>query len=274
MTSPGALLQRLASLGRRLIPAPARAESADVRALRGRRDAALDTGDTVEALALQIRLLSQVGAAERAAESATLAALHHELGAAELAQGRTIEALGHFRGALRADRAFVPAALVLGDVLAGQGDAREALRTWERTAEVAPALPLLARLQRAYLDDGRPTRVLALYREALDRTPDDLALGVALGRAYLALEMLDEAADQLERMEARAPGLPAVHASLGTVFEHRGDAAQACAEYRRALELTRAFEWPHRCECGTGTPAWQERCPACRRWNSLRPVQG
>lgn len=229
MTSPGALLQRLASRGRRLLPGSPPEESAEA---------------------------------------------HHALGTAALAGGRTIEALGHFRSALRADRGFVPAALALGDALAGQGEAREALRVWERAAEVAPALPLLARLQRAYLDEGRPTRVLALYQSALARTPDDVALGVALGRAYLDLEMLEEAADQLEKVEARAPGLPAVHASLGMVFEHRGDLGQACQEYRRALELSRAFDWPHRCECGTPAPGWQDCCPACGRWNSFRPVQG
>ena len=175
---------------------------------------------------------------------------------------------------MRTDRSFLPAALALGDACETLGDHREALRVWERAAEVAPALPLLARLERAYRQDGRPSRMIALYREAIDRAPDDLALAVALGRVFLELEMLDEAADQFEKVEVRAPGLPAIHALLGAVFERRGETREAFEEYRRALQLGHAFDWPHRCEvCAAPAPTWQDRCAHCHRWNTLRPVR-
>jgi lipopolysaccharide biosynthesis regulator YciM len=202
-----------------------------------------------------------------------LAALHCQLGRADLDGGNPSGAIAHFRNAARVDRRFVPAVLGLGDAQRAAGDAREAMRTWERAAESAPDLPVLARLERAYREDGRPARMIALYRDALARTPDDLGLAVALGRVYLQLEMLDEAADQLERVEARAPGLPVVHAYLGEVFERRGDVAAAFGEYRRALALAHALEWPYRCQaCAAVATAWRERCPHCRRWNSLVPV--
>ena len=175
---------------------------------------------------------------------------------------------------MRADRSFVPAALALGDAYESSGDHREAVRTWERAAEVLPALSLLARLERAYRQEGRPSRMIALYRVAIDRAPDDLALAVALGRVFLELEMLDEAADQFEKVEVRAPGSPVVHALLGVVFERRGETREAFEEYRRALQLGHAFDWPYRCEgCGATAPAWQDRCAQCRRWNTLRPVR-
>src|SRR5207248_675829 len=139
-----------------------------------------------------------------------------------------------FRASLRIDRDFLPALVALGDAYEAAGDRREAVRAWERAAEMHPALPLLARLERVYRDEGRPSRMIALYREAAARAGDDLALAVALGRVYLELEMLDEAADQLEKVEVRAPDLPLVHAYLGAVFERRGDTAAAFDEYRRA----------------------------------------
>ena len=40
--------------------------------------------------------------------------------------------------------------------------------------------------------------------------------------------MLEEAADELEKVEMRAPDLPIVHAYLATVFERRGDWREAC----------------------------------------------
>ena len=215
----------------------------DVRALRGLRDLAVEMEAWPEALATQERLIATVAGAERSAETDWLATIHYELGRADVKAGRSGSAIGHFKNALRAEPGFVPAALALGDALEAGGDHREAIKIWERTA--------------------------------VDRAPDDLALAVALGRVYFELEMLDEAADQFEKVEVRAPDLPVVHAFLGAVFERRGETREAFAEYRRALRLGDAFEWPHCCTaCGAPSPAWQDRCPRCRRWNTVRPAPG
>jgi lipopolysaccharide biosynthesis regulator YciM len=243
-------------------------------ALRGLRDLAVEGGRWREALEIQQRVLGAVGSTERSPETEWLAIIYYELGRADVARANASGALGHFRNAARADRLFLPAALALGDAYELTGDRREAVRVWERAAESIPALPLLARLERAYRQDGRPSRIIALYRAAAERAPDDLALAVALGRVFFELEMLDEAADQFEKVEVRLPGSPVVHALLGAVFERRGQTHEAFDEYRRALQLGHAFEWPHRCEaCGAGGPMWQDRCTQCQRWNTLRPVR-
>ena len=242
-------------------------------ALRGVRDLAVEGGRWREALEAQQRVLGAVGSTERSPETEWLAIIHYELGRADVARANAGGALAHFKNAVRADRLFLPAALALGDAYELTGDRREAVRVWERTAEVNPALPLLARLERAYRQEGRPSRIIALYRTAAERAPDDLALAVALGRVFFELEMLDEAADQFEKVEVRLPGSPVVHALLGAVFERRGQTQEAFEEYRRALQLGHAFDWPHRCEaCGAGGPMWQDRCAQCHRWNTLRPV--
>jgi len=203
-----------------------------------------------------------------------LVIIYYELGRAELAQSNTAAALAHLKNAVRTDRTFLPAALALGDAYEATGDRREAVRVWERAAEAQPALPLLVRLERGFREEGRPRRMIALYQQALERAPDEPALALALGRVFFELEMLDEAADQFEKVEVRAPGLPAVHAYLGAVFERRGETRAAFDEYRRALQLAHAFEWPHRCAaCGAVSALWQDPCPACRRWNTLRPVR-
>ena len=243
-------------------------------ALRGLRDLAAEAGRWPEALEAQQRVLGTVGSTERSPETEWLAVIYYELGRAEVARANASGALGHFRSAARADRLFLPAALALGDAYELTGDHREAVRAWERAAEVFSALPLLARLERAYRQEGRPSRMIALYRAAVERAPDDLALAVALGRVFFELEMLDEAADQLEKVEVRVPGSPVVHALLGAVFERRGQTREAFKEYHRALQLGHAFDWPHRCEaCGAGRPMWQDRCAQCQRWNTLRPVR-
>src|SRR5205809_185802 len=246
---------------------------AHVGGLHALRDLAVEARDWDEAIAIQQSLLELAPSRERHAEAEWLAVGYYEMGRLELARGEATAAVGHFRAALRADRDFVPASVALGDAQEAAGDPREAVRTWERAAETHPVLPLLARLERAYREQDRPSRMIALYRAAAERVPDDLALAAALGRVYFELEMLDEAADQFEKIEVRAPDLPTVHAFLGVIFERRGDTSEAFDEYRRALRLAHGFDWPHRCTaCGVAAPRWQDRCDACRRWNTLRPA--
>jgi tetratricopeptide (TPR) repeat protein len=247
---------------------------ADQAALRGLRETALAAERPEEAIGAQQRLLAAASPADRPREAERLASLHYQVGKAELERGRAEPAILHFKNALRLARDFVPAAVALGDAQMSAGDPREAIRTWERALGSRPSLPVLGRLERVHRDEGRPSRMIALYRRAVERAPGDLSLAVALGRVYLELEMLDEATDQLERAEVRAPDLPVVHAYLATVFEHRGEWREACAEYRRALQLGRVLDWPHRCEsCESAAPGWRDRCPSCQCWNTLRPVQ-
>ncbi|OLB06367.1 MAG: hypothetical protein DMD98_06670 [Candidatus Rokuibacteriota bacterium] len=244
-------------------------------ALRGLRDLAAEARQWGEALELQQRIVGAVGPAERSSETEWLAILYYELGRAELARSNTAAALAHLKSSVRTDRAFLPAALALGDAYEASGDRREAMRVWERAAEGQPVLPLLVRLERCFREEGRPSRMIALYRQALEKAPDELALAVALGRVFFELEMLDEATDQFEKVEVRAPDLAVVHAYLGAVFERRGETQAAFEEYRRALQLGHAFDWPHRCAaCGAASELWQDQCPGCRRWNTLRPVRG
>lgn len=241
-------------------------------ALRAIRDLALQQGRWSEALGAQQRLVDLVTEGERPVELDWLAALHYEIGKGLLADGKTQDALGHFKESLKASRGFLPAHVALGDAHLKAGDQREAIRTWERATEVTPALVLLRRLEEVYRAEGRPSRMIALYQDAATRAPQDLALAFALGRVYFELEMLDEAADQFQKVEVRTPDFAPLHAYLGAIFERRGQVADAFQEYRRALTLTQTFEWPHRCSaCGLAHGHWQDRCPGCGRWNTSQP---
>ncbi len=240
-----------------------------VTALRAVRDLTASLGRWEEALEVQERLSTLAGAEERRAEIEWLAGIYYEIGKARLSEGKFVEARRQFVAALRADRAFFPASLALGDAWEHAGDWREALRTWKRALEIAPVPVILRRLEQAYRAEGRPSLMIALYREALERAPQDLALAVALGRVYFELEMLDEAADQFQKVEVRAPDLAPLHAFLGAIYERRGQTAAAFEEYRKALRLAQSFDWPHRCSaCGASQPHWQDRCASCGRWNT------
>ena len=242
-----------------------------VVALRALRDLAVAEGQWQRALGAQERIVA-LGSGERRPEQAMLTGIQYELGRALLAEGQAQPAIARFRDALRSQSDFVPAIISLGDAHRAAGDSREALRVWERAVEIHPELPLLACLEQAYRIEGRPTRMIALYQAASARAPESVPLAFALGRVYFELAMLDEAADQFQKVEVREPNLPGLHAILGAIFERRGQTAEAFEEYRRALTLSGVFDWAYRCSaCGAEHERWIDRCPACRGWNTSRP---
>ena len=246
---------------------------AEATRVQAERDDLIDRRRWAEALEVQTRLLQEAPRARRSAEETVLAGLHYEVAREQLERSDRPAATSHLKEALRLQPGFVPAALLLGDIFLKAAEPREALRVWERAAEAShAALPLLGRLEQLHRTEGRPTRMISLYQEALARHPDNQALAFGLGRVYFELAMLDEAAEQFQKMEVRAPDLPQIHAYLGAILERRGQFRDAMEEYRRALRLSDSVEWPHRCaECGAMHSRWIDRCPTCRRWNTFRP---
>ena len=243
-----------------------------VTALRGLRDVAAGHARWAEALRAEERLLRVAPREDRAAEEGWLAGIQYELGRALLAAGDRAGAMSRLRDALRTRPDFLPASLALGDAHQSAGETREALRVWERALETDASLPILSRIEQVYRADGRPARVIALYLDAAARRPENLAIAFGLGRAYFELAMLDEAAEQFQKLEVQAPDLPALHAYLGAIFERHGQIREAFDEYRRALGFPESLGWPHRCAaCGTTHSSWFDRCPSCRRWNTSRP---
>jgi len=255
------------------MPVDAPREATRPAAPQAGRDALIERRRFAEALEIQARVVQAAPREERAAEAAVLAGLHYEIGRERLEKEDRAGAISHLKDALRVQPDFVPAALLLGEAHLKAGEPREALRVWERAAEGAqPALPVLSRIEQLHRAEGRPTRMIALYQGALARQPDNLALAFGLGRVYFELAMLDEAAEQFQKMEVRAPELPLIHAYLGAILERRGQFRDAMEEYRRALRESDRIEWPHRCvACGAAHARWVDRCPTCRRWNTSRP---
>ena len=247
------------------LPAPGRGHA--------ERDSLVERRRWAEAVEVQTSLVQRAPREQRVAEEEVLAGLHYELARERLEKSDRVGAASHLKESLRLQPGFVPAALLLGDVHLKAGEAREALRVWERAAEASQAaLPLLGRLEQLHRAEGRPTRMISLYQEALARHPENQAFAFGLGRVYFELAMLDEAAEQFQKMEVRAPDLPQIHAYLGAILERRGQLRDAMEEYRRALRLSDSVEWPHRCAaCGAGHSRWTDRCPSCRCWNTFRP---
>ena len=248
-------------------------EPEHVAAWRALRDLAVDAQRWADALPAQERVvaLTPDGPA-RAEERAGLAGIHYELGRRRLAEGDHRAARVAFEAARDARTDFLPALVALGDAYLAEGRPAAALALWEGGLAAGPALPLLSRIEHLHRSADRPRQMIALYEQATARWPDSLAVAVQLGRVYFELSMLDEAAEQFEKIEVRAPDLPVIHAFLGAIFERRGQAREAFEEYRHLIRLASSFDWPHRCRaCGAAHPRWLDRCRPCGRWNTSQP---
>jgi tetratricopeptide (TPR) repeat protein len=159
------------------------------------------------------------------------------LGIALAEAGRTEEALGHYREALRLNPQESDALTNTGIVLAAQHRDPEAIALFERALRMTPGSAaahynLATALQRA----GRDAEAVRHYRQALAITPDDADAHNNLGALLGAAGAHAEALEHFLRALALAPELEDVRFNAGLVLEQLGRPASAAALYREQLE--------------------------------------
>ncbi|HPC82170.1 MAG TPA: tetratricopeptide repeat protein [Thermoanaerobaculaceae bacterium] len=197
---------------------------------------------------------------------------HNNLGVALAAQGKPVEAISHYREALRLRPVYAEAHSNLGNALAATGELdgavqhhREALRIWPgnpkahnnlgvvlarqgRPGEAVTELREALRLRPDYPEArgnlgvtlvalGRPEEALGHLEAALPARADDPAIHAALARALAATGRLDEALPRLFALTRMTPADPATHLDYGTALASAGRTAEAVAAYREALRL-------------------------------------
>ena len=107
-------------------------------------------------MARGVQLQQQVAALDPTADptrsTSILAFLENAIGVEAQRSGHATEAARRFQAAIELDPHAVPAYLNLGDLRLAQGDAAQAIATWERAIDVSPGRAYFAfdRLQAAY----------------------------------------------------------------------------------------------------------------------------
>jgi lipopolysaccharide biosynthesis regulator YciM len=171
---------------------------------------------------------------------------------------------------LRDAPGYLPAAVSLGDLLSRLGRPTEAARVWLRAARKRPLPPLLARLESAYRDLGRPAKMAALYRR-LRRRADSPALRRRLIRFLLDEGSLDDAASELAGASVDGVAFALLRAEIE---RRRGHSELALRELQAATDGMTADAERSTCEeCGRSSPRWQPRCPRCGNWDTLVPAE-
>jgi tetratricopeptide (TPR) repeat protein len=162
---------------------------------------------------------------------------HNNLAVELLAQGRTGEAIDHYRKAFE----LQPDALTgqnLGHALLAVGQIDDAIFYYTKSLELEPNAPSIAfGLGNAFSLKGRVDDAIAAYRKALELQPNGPAIANALGNAYLAKGDLDNSIFYFQKSVDLAPTLARGHNNLANALIRKGRLTEAVAEYGKTIDL-------------------------------------
>ncbi|MCA1957196.1 MAG: tetratricopeptide repeat protein [Nitrospira sp.] len=246
-------------------------ESDNLMALIRKRDLNIRLERWSEALEIQHRLLkASLPAQEKRAEAELLVGCMYEVGRQLLERGHPDKARRYFRGAIKKDRAFLPAYIGLGEILIHEGKTKEAVEIFKKVYARTRSMIILHRLEELFLDQGEPGEIIRVYQEALQHNPQDPVLQFYLGKLYYRLEMVDEAFEILSTIEGPQDYLLDYHKIMANLFLRKQQFEQAIVELKKALGFKKRVVVPYICtQCRQESAEWSGRCRGCARWNTL-----
>ncbi len=161
---------------------------------------------------------------------------HNGLGLELDKQGRTSEAMAHFREASRLAPGFPNGHNNLGLLLANQGRTDEALAEYREALRLAPDyLQAHLNLGNALSKAGRVEEASSHYAEAVRLKPDSVDARTNLGNALLVLGRVEEAVGRYRQALTLDPGSAPAHYNLGNALQSMGRLDEAVGHYLEAL---------------------------------------
>jgi tetratricopeptide (TPR) repeat protein len=160
------------------------------------------------------------------------------LGAALQEDGRTDEAIGHYRRAIEIQPDYAPAFNNLGVALRAAGSVEAAIDAYQRALSIAGDYPdAHYNLANALLETHRPTEAAVHFEIAGRSIPDSAGLRNNLGVALLEAGQPQNAISAFRAAVAADPQSAAAHRNLGDALLSAGQAADGIAELRRATTI-------------------------------------
>jgi lipopolysaccharide biosynthesis regulator YciM len=246
-------------------------DSGNMTALYRRKALLEKHGRWDELISLQKTIIKLVhNEKEKQREEKKYTGYTYEYGRASLEGGEIEKAEKAFRTLLKQDPAFLPAYLALAEVMVARRENEEAINFLEKSYSTLSSNVILARLEDLLIAEGEPGRLLRIYQNAISSQPKDKGLKFMLGRLYARLEMIDDAIETLESIDAWAYPNPDLHAVKADLYRKRNQSGKAMEELRIAVDMQRTGGNQFKCTaCGFITADWAGRCQGCRAWNAL-----
>ena len=171
---------------------------------------------------------------------------HYNLGLVLAGRGQADEAIGHYRKALKIEPDRLEAHNTLGNALAARGQADEAIAQYRQALEIKPN-DVVAHNNLGYALAGRGQldEAIGHYRKALEIKPDDVVAHNNLGLALARRGRVDEAIFQYREALEIKPDYVKAYSNLGNALFRGGHVDEAIAQYRRALEIKPDYAEAH-----------------------------
>ncbi len=161
---------------------------------------------------------------------------HNNFGLELFGQGRTEEAISHYKEALAIKPDYLEALNNLGSALHSLGRDAEAAESLRRALAVTPDSPsALVNMGNAQAGTGHPDEARASYERAIRIAPDFLDAHKNLGLLLDRMGIPDEAIAELEHALRLAPNDVDSHVGLATALSDAGRFAEAEPHFERAL---------------------------------------
>lgn len=203
-------------------------------------------------------------------EEKKLIGYRYELGQQQIEAGDLEKAIKTLKSIIKTDSDFVAAYIALADAYLEEnkiGDAREIL---VKGYETTFSLVFLVKLEDIFLSMGEPGKIIDFYLKAVEGDRTDPKIQFFLAKLYYRLEMIDDALQTLNNLDASAFDSTDIHVLLGNIYERRAQHDLAAEEFKKALKVEKPFVIPFCCsKCSYTSKEWVGRCPECKNWNGL-----
>lgn len=193
-----------------------------------------------------------------------------EIARSRLSAGRSKDAVGILRRLLKEDPRFIPAHVLMGEAMKGEGREKEAVEAWHQGFEATGSPIFLTVLEEHFLRADNPLGAIEALKRCVGGAKKDTLPRFYLGKLYFRLEMLDDALSVLSSLEGRSSYAPTLHYLLARIHERRKNFRDSSAEYRKVIKEMDLVQLEYECRaCGATFLEWSGRCEDCGEWNTI-----
>ncbi len=206
-----------------------------------------------------------------------LAHYHCELAQQHMKMGDYVQARRELKKALQVDRSCVRANMVLAELETESGNPRDAVKALRRVLEQDPAFvpDTLSLLRENYQRLDQMNELSRYLFECLEKSPA-ISIVIVLSEIVTSLEGEAAGAYVLSEYLKKRPSVKGLDKLISLQM------ARADGDEKENLAILKAFterlikDKPiYRCaECGFDGKSLHWRCPSCKTWGSVRPIQG
>jgi len=163
---------------------------------------------------------------------------HNNLGAVLHRQGRTEEAIPHYKAVLKMKPYHADAHNNLGSALAKQGKTGEAIQHYMQALRSEPgSASAHTNMGDILTEQGKSDQALRHYTEALNSDPNFVSAHRGMGVLFLREKSFDKAIRHFRKALETNPDDAAMHNNLGAALFRKGNIRESVFHFQHALKI-------------------------------------